>query len=199
MTEPSLDAAAQWVPIDDLEPWPGNPRANDAAVAEVAESIRRFGFASPIIAREEDRQVIAGHTRLKAARLLGLDRVPVRLLDIDPADARLLALADNKLGEIATWDDSLLSDVLRELEAEGESLAGIGWSDDDLAELLAMPDPDPEPTPEPEEAGPTTPAGDHPNDYCRDCLEVIRFIEPDPAVCDITRARLRAVVAGDDT
>ena len=195
MTEPSLDAAALWVPIETLEPWPGNPRVNESAVADVAESIRRFGFASPIIAREEDRQVIAGHTRLKAARLLGLDRVPVRLLDIDPADARLLALADNKLGEIASWDDALLSDVLRELEAEGVALEGIGWSDDELAELLAMPDPDPEPPTEPEDdtLPEAPPALTQPGEvitigrhtlHCGDCLEVMRAL-PDCSVDSI--------------
>ena len=195
MSDPILDSAAQWVPIDDLEPWDQNPRANEAAVAEVASSIRRFGFASPIIAREEDRQVIAGHTRLKAARMLGLDRVPVRLLDIDPADARLLALADNKLGEIATWDDSLLADVLRELDQEGESLEGLGWTDDELAELLAMPDPDPEPPTEPEDdtLPEAPPALTQPGEvitigrhtlHCGDCLEVMRAL-PDCSVDSI--------------
>ena len=94
------EAAAVWVPIAELHPWGQNPRLNEPAVAKVADSIKRFGFGAPLLARPNG-ELIAGHTRLKAAISLGLDRVPVRFLDLDPADARLMALADNKLAEIA--------------------------------------------------------------------------------------------------
>jgi DNA modification methylase len=130
-------SAAEWVPIGALTPWRDNPRQNDQAVNAVADSIKRFGFASPIIARM-DGEVIAGHTRLKAAQALGLDRVPVRYMDLDPADAKLLALADNKVGEIADWDDDRLSDILNELKADGVDLDGLGWSEDELAEIMAL-------------------------------------------------------------
>lgn len=130
------EAAAEWVAIDQLTPWEDNPRDNDAAVPEVAASIRRFGFASPIIARKADGMVIAGHTRLKAALSLGLDRVPVRYMDLDPTDSRLLALADNKVGEIATWDDEALAGVLRDLDADG-ALAGIEGLGFDQSEIDA--------------------------------------------------------------
>ena len=93
--------AAQYIDIDELIPHPDNPRINDHAVEEVAGSIKRFGFAAPIIARREDNTVIAGHTRLKAAKSLGLSKVPVRFMDLDPVDAKLLMLADNKIGERA--------------------------------------------------------------------------------------------------
>lgn len=129
------EAAAEWVALDALTPWEDNPRDNDAAVQDVADSIKRFGFASPIIARKEDGEVIAGHTRLKAARRLGLDRVPVRFLDLDPTDARLLALADNKIGELADWSDGL-ADVLRILEEDGADLDGLGFSDRELQILI---------------------------------------------------------------
>src|SRR6516164_2306289 len=109
------ESAAEWVPISTLKPWKDNPRINDRAVANVAQSIRRFGFGAPIIARKADGEVIAGHTRLKAAVQLGLDRVPVRFLDLDPADAHLLALADNKTAELADWDDEVLGAVLADL------------------------------------------------------------------------------------
>ena len=110
------EAAAVWVSVDRLTPWEDNPRRNEAAVPEVMASIRRFGFATPIVARDANGEVIAGHTRLEAARRLGLDRVPVRFMDLDPADAHLLALADNKVGEIASWDDIKLAGVLAELD-----------------------------------------------------------------------------------
>ena len=133
------EAAAVWMSADDLTPWADNPRSNDHAVPEVAKSIKRFGFASPIIARPIDGGgfgIIAGHTRHQAALSLGLDRVPVRVMDLDPTDAKLLALADNKVGEIATWSDGL-NDILQELDASGVDLDGLGFSDADLDELLA--------------------------------------------------------------
>lgn len=127
------EAAAEWVAIDAVTPWDDNPRRNDIAAQKVAESIKRFGFSSPIIARREDGEIIAGHTRLKAAKILGLDKVPVRYLDLDPADAHLLALADNKLGEVAEWDPIKLADVLSDYGLEQAELAG--WDSVDLEKL----------------------------------------------------------------
>ena len=129
-------AAAHWTPIGDLVPWEQNPRQNDASVPDVAKSIQRFGFGAPILARASDSVVIAGHTRLKAAQKLGLDKVPVRFLDLDPAEARALALADNKLGEIATWDEEQLGEILRDLERESVDFDGLGWTDEELSLIL---------------------------------------------------------------
>jgi DNA modification methylase len=136
-----MSDAAEWVSIDEVVPWEKNPRNNDAAVDAVAKSIERFGWGSPILARRADRVVIAGHTRLRAAQSLGLDKVLVRWMDLDPATAAAMALADNRLGEIAEWSDGL-ADVLRELEAEDVDLAGLGWSDDELDALLNADDAD---------------------------------------------------------
>jgi len=130
------EPAAQWIAIDKLTPWADNPRINDHAVEDVARSIQRFGFASPIIARTENNEVIAGHTRLKAAIKLGLDKVPVRFMDLDPADARMLALADNRVAELADWDDDALATILRELDADGLNLDGLGWEESSLDEIL---------------------------------------------------------------
>lgn len=182
------------MPIGALTPWRDNPRQNDQAVNAVADSIKRFGFASPIIARM-DGEVIAGHTRLKAAQALGLDRVPVRYMDLDPADAKLLALADNRVGEIADWDDDRLSDILNELHAEGVDIDGIGWSAEELAEIMALgaePDelpmePDlgdldalPEDVPAITQAGDVIELGRH-TLTCGDCIEVMRGL-PDNSV-----------------
>jgi len=129
------EAAATWTPVGDLTPWEDNPRINDGEpVDAVADSIRRFGFAAPIIARKEDGMVIAGHTRLKAAHKLGIEKVPVRWMDLDPADARLLALADNKLGEKASWDDDILAEIIRSIDEDDLLLAG--FDADDLVSLL---------------------------------------------------------------
>lgn len=123
-----------YVPVSELVPWDQNPRLNESAVDEVAKSIKRFGFASPIIARTADNMVIAGHTRLLAAKKIGLKSVPVRFMDLDLNDAQLLALADNKIGEIADWDETKLKDILASLD--DQDLSGLGWSDDDLKSLL---------------------------------------------------------------
>lgn len=131
--ETHAEAAAVWVPLDSLKAWDKNPRKNDEAAKDVARSIKRFGFAAPIIARSADREIIAGHTRAKAAAILGLKTVPVRFVDLDPAEAHLLALADNKLGEKAEWDSALLGSVLSEFSLEDADLAG--WDSKELEKL----------------------------------------------------------------
>lgn len=90
--------------INDLIPYENNPRMNDNAVDAVANSIKEFGFKVPIII-DKNNVVVAGHTRLKAARQLGLEEVPVVIAD-DLTDEQIKAfrLADNKVGELATWD-----------------------------------------------------------------------------------------------
>lgn len=133
---PAREVAAEWVPIDELHVWKDNPRKNDGApVKKVAESIHRFGFASPIIARRNG-EIIAGHTRYKAAKQLKLDRVPVRYMDLEPDAAHLLALADNRTAEEAEWDDAMLSAVLGQLESQGADLASTGFDEKELERLL---------------------------------------------------------------
>ena len=132
------EPAAVWIPVAELKAWQANPRKNDHAVPEVAASIRRFGFASPIIARPCG-EVIAGHTRLKAALELRMHAVPVRFLDLSDQEAHALALADNKIGEISRWDRDGLGSVLTDLATDGVDLDGIGWSDDEINRLLDAP------------------------------------------------------------
>ena len=128
------EAAAEFVDINDIKPHPDNPRFNNQAVEEVAGSIKRFGFASPIIVRLEDGVIIAGHTRYKAALSLGLSRVPVRYMDLDPVDAKLLMLADNKIGERADWDEDALQDLFDEFK--DEELTGLWWDYKEIFHLL---------------------------------------------------------------
>lgn len=116
----------------------GNPRRNTSAIGPVAKSIQRFGWTNPILARRADKVVVAGHTRLEAAKSLKLDKVPVIWLDLDPVSSRLYNLADNKLAEVAEWDAGALADMLRELakeDAAGLALAGFGA--DEVARILA--------------------------------------------------------------
>lgn len=124
---------AIWVATEKLKPWAKNPRKNDHVVDKVAASITRHGFGAPLLARRENGEVIAGHTRLKAAIKLKLKMVPVRYLDLTEEQAHQLALADNKLGEEAVWDDSALLEILSQWSPADRDLAG--WSDKDMAAL----------------------------------------------------------------
>lgn len=133
MSDTSEQSAALWLDPKQLKPWGKNPRKNDAAVKSVADSMRRFGFGAPIVARKENNEIIAGHTRWKAAKLLGLKSVPVRLLDISERDAHLLALADNKLGEIADWDTDAVGQLLSDVSFSDALTAG--WSGSELGKL----------------------------------------------------------------
>jgi DNA modification methylase len=132
---PSRDVApaAEWMSPSKLKPWKDNPRKNDGEPVErVAKSIERFGFGAPIVARKANLEIIAGHTRWKAAKKLGLERVPVRLLDIGEKEAHVLALADNRFTELTEWD-ATLGAVLAGFESV--DAAFMGWSDKDIREI----------------------------------------------------------------
>lgn len=103
------------VPIGEVVPYDKNPRLNDKAVDAVASSIREFGFKVPIVVDGEG-VVVSGHTRLKAAKGLGLTEVPVIVADdLDDTKIKAFRLADNKVSELAEWDESLLAKELGEL------------------------------------------------------------------------------------
>lgn len=105
---PRALTAEPW-PIDRPKPYAKNPRRNDAAVEKVAASIREFGWAQPIVV-DGDGVIIIGHTRLKAAKKLGLKTVPVLVrADLSPEQVAALRLADNKTAELAEWDEPLLA------------------------------------------------------------------------------------------
>lgn len=139
--------AAEWADVGSLVPWKENPRKNDGEpVRRVMESIKKFGFSAPIVARRANREVIAGHTRLKAAQALGIDSVPVRFLDISERDAHLLAVADNKLGEYSEWDESVFK-VLSEYSLAEAEIAGFTSSDFEAALAGEADEPDAEAVP----------------------------------------------------
>lgn len=106
----------QMMPIDTVKPYIYNPRVNDQAVDAVARSIEEFGFRSPIVV-DESKTIINGHTRLKAAKQLGLEQVPVLLADdLTEEQVRAFRLADNKTAELAEWDDDMLEEELSLLD-----------------------------------------------------------------------------------
>lgn len=135
------DLAAEWVAIDQVIPWADNPRINDGApVDTTAASIKRFGFGAPLVVRKANGEIIAGHTRLKAAQQLGLSQIPVRYLDISEEDAHLLALADNPKdnANYAVWDEPRLVDLVGASPLPDLQL--VGW---DAKQLLKMSEADP--------------------------------------------------------
>ena len=94
--------------IDSLTEYEDNPRNNEEAVGKVADSIKQYGFRVPIVV-DQDKVILAGHTRLKAAKLLGLKKVPVHTAeDLTEEQKTAFRIMDNKSGEAATWDKDLL-------------------------------------------------------------------------------------------
>jgi DNA modification methylase len=126
-------------PLDKLIPYARNARTHsDAQVAQIAASIREFGFVNPILAGS-DHVIIAGHGRLLAARKLGMTEVPVIVIDgLNENQRRALTIADNKLTLNAGWDDEMLRleiDALRNVEYD---LDLIGFEDDELRQLFSQ-------------------------------------------------------------
>lgn len=105
----------QNIRVSDLKQYANNPRRNGGAVDAVANSIREFGFRNPLII-DRDNVIIAGHTRLAAARKLGLREVPCIMADdLTPEQANAFRLADNKTAELAEWDPAALDDELEKI------------------------------------------------------------------------------------
>ena len=103
------------IPIGDVIPYEKNPRKNKDAVDKVAASLREFGFRQPIVV-DKDRVVVAGHTRLLAAKKLKMKEVPVLIADdLDDEQIKAYRLADNKTAEFAEWDTDLLLSELDDI------------------------------------------------------------------------------------
>src|SRR4051794_3213104 len=127
-------------PIERLIPSPHNARSHSAAqVAEIAGSIRAFGFSNPILVAP-DGDIIAGHGRLAAARQLSLTDVPVIVLSgLSDLQKRQLLLADNRIALNASWDVEALHLQLRDMAALGADLAALGFTSQELARALSPP------------------------------------------------------------
>lgn len=121
--------------VDELIPYALNSRTHsETQVAQLAASIREFGFTNPVLV-DEKNNLIAGHGRLLAARKLGLDEVPAILVTgLDDRRRRALVIADNKLALNAGWDEEALRVELEDLAADFSEL--MGFTDEELAELL---------------------------------------------------------------
>ena len=131
------DKIEQW-PTAKLLPYARNARTHsDQQVAQIAASIAEFGFTNPILSGS-DGVIVAGHGRLAAAQKLGLDVVPVVVLDhLTPTQRRALVIADNRIAENAGWDDAMLRVELVDLQSNDFDLALTGFDADELLEIVA--------------------------------------------------------------
>jgi len=122
--------------IDDIHPYERNPRVNDHAVDAVAASLAEFGFRQPIVV-DSDGVIVVGHTRWKAAKKLGLAKVPVHVAtNLTPEQIRAYRIADNKSGELADWDLDILPIELAELREGGFDMNLLAFDDEELTGLL---------------------------------------------------------------
>ncbi len=138
MSEPWLSTHIERWPTEKLVPYARNARTHsEEQVAQIAASIVEFGFTNPILAGS-DGVIVAGHGRLAAAQKLGLDTVPVVVLDhLTPTQRRALIIADNRIAENAGWDDAMLRIELQSLQEDGFNLDITGFDDDAMAEIMA--------------------------------------------------------------
>jgi len=129
------------IPVDRLIPYARNSRTHsDEQVAQIAASIREFGFTNPVLIDGKDG-IIAGHGRVLGARKLGMDAVPcVRLEHLTETQKRAYIIADNKLALNAGWDDELLKLEIEEVNLEDFEIELIGFSKDELNNLIGAQD-----------------------------------------------------------
>jgi hypothetical protein len=135
-TESPKDLQIEYLRPERLRPSPNNARTHSKKqLKQIARSIEQFGFVNPVLIAD-DFEIIAGHGRVEAAKMLGLREVPtVRLSALSPADRRAYVIADNRLAELAGWDRQLLASELQgliELEFDDIELTGFSLGEVDL-------------------------------------------------------------------
>ncbi|MFR8038601.1 MAG: DNA modification methylase [Anaerovoracaceae bacterium] len=147
----NIEPKIKMMRLDDLKPYKNNPRRNDDAVDPVANSIREFGFKVPIVI-DKNNEIVAGHTRYKAAQLLDIQEVPCIVADdLNEEQVRAYRLADNKTAEMADWDFDMLDIELSNVEDIDMSSFGFDFSDfDDALDKVVEDDFDDKPPEEPE-------------------------------------------------
>jgi len=129
----------EYVDLEQLKPFVDNPRNHsERNVDDILQSMKRFGWTNPIIARRDDNMVIAGHGRIEAARLNGTEQVPVIFTDFTENDAKLYSITDNRTSETSDWDLVALNDLVKELDEMPDiDLDDSGFTSEELDDLLA--------------------------------------------------------------
>ena len=133
-----VQSQIEMLPTAQLAPYARNSRTHsDEQVAQIAASMREFGFTNPVLV-DESGGIIAGHGRVMAAKSLGLPAVPcIRLAHLSEAQKRAYVIADNKLALNAGWDEDMLRLELADLKAADFDIGLLGFNADELGELLA--------------------------------------------------------------
>jgi ParB-like chromosome segregation protein Spo0J len=129
--------AIEHIPVKKLTPYARNSRTHsDIQVAQIAASIKEFGFTNPVLI-DEGNDIIAGHGRVLAAQKLGLDSVPcIRLSHLTNTQQRAYVITDNQLALNAGWNFDMLSVEIDELNDEKYDISKIGFSNAELAEII---------------------------------------------------------------
>lgn len=135
VAENVLEQHYESVDIDSLTPHPENPRRNDVDV--IVRSIQATGFFGALVVHRPTRHILVGNHRWLAARRSGLTHLPVLFVDCDERQAKRILLADNRIAELAQWDEAKLLALLNDLEATGTQLDTLGFSEADLAAIAA--------------------------------------------------------------
>ena len=124
------------VALEDVVPYARNPRKNMAVISKVSASLKEFGWQQPVVV-DKDMVVIAGHTRLEAARTLDMKKVPVQIADkLTDAQVKAYRIADNRVSQEAEWDIDLLKLELSDLDGLDYDLLLTGFDDDELNGML---------------------------------------------------------------
>ncbi|MBN2308441.1 MAG: DNA modification methylase [Candidatus Hydrogenedentes bacterium] len=144
------------IAVNRLRPWIDNPRRNGKAIPAVAKSIKAFGFNVPVLCDTQLR-IVAGHTRVEAAKRLGMASVPAIVLPLSGRECRRFAIADNRTGELSDWDTPKLREILDELHSEDADLAALGFPSRELRRLLKVERMRDDSLPEPPKRTRTTP------------------------------------------
>lgn len=127
----------EYVPVEKLEVNPHNPRlAPTSAILALKKSIEQFGWTNPVLVQKSTAMVIAGHQRIKAAKLAGLKEIPVIYLEFDDTKSLAYNIADNKLAELTGWDEKQLTRLLDELH-DTIDLTELGFNKEELEQLNA--------------------------------------------------------------
>tara|TARA_R100001460_G_scaffold67021_1_gene107331 strand:+ start:2655 stop:3131 length:477 start_codon:yes stop_codon:yes gene_type:complete len=122
--------------ISEIKPYINNPRKK-VNIDDVAKSIQEFGFQQPIVV-DKNKVIIVGHTRYLASKKLNLTKVPITVANLSAEQAKAYRIADNKLNESSTWDNSLLNKEITELLDANYELLNLGFSQEELENFIGF-------------------------------------------------------------
>jgi len=134
-----LSGEARTVNVEDLYPHPENARDSD--VGAICESIRKNGWYGKVLCQRRDDsslRILVGEHRWRAAKEVGLTEIPVEIIEVDDGTARRILLVDNRTQDLASWDEGLLTELLRDIASEPDGLEGTGYDGDALDALIKV-------------------------------------------------------------